>query len=82
MRGKVHCDWFILVLLLSTPMTRKKWKRLDSSDSDSVALMTPIFLFTLGHKRSYNSGSDASENQSLLCNLAKVTTTTKEKKIE
>ena len=52
----MHCDWFILPLLLPTPtiwfsLDRKrrnliitgvgrKWKRFDSSDSDSVALMT------------------------------------------
>ena len=45
--------------------------------------MTPIFLFSLGHKHSYDSAYDsdsvASENQSLLCNLGKVTAKTKEK---
>ena len=57
-RGNVHCDWFILPLLLPTPTiwfsldhkrnvsdgvisgVGRKWKRSDSSDSDSVALMT------------------------------------------
>ena len=59
-RGNVHCDWFILPLLLPTPTiwfsldhkqnvsdgvvsgVGRKWKRSDSSDSDSVALMTPL----------------------------------------
>ena len=56
--GNKHCDWFILPLLLPTPamwfsLDRKrrchkqsqkwrKWKRSDSSDSDSVALITPL----------------------------------------
>ena len=48
------CDWLVLPLLLPTPTTqfsldhkrrsrklnRKKWKRSDSSNSDSVKLMT------------------------------------------
>ena len=55
----VHCDWFILPLLLPTPimwfsLDHKlivsdgvlsevgKWFRCDSSDSDPVALMTPL----------------------------------------
>ena len=55
--GNVHCDWFILPPLLATPSNwfsldrisgvGKKWERSDSSDSDSIALMTllktPIF---------------------------------------
>ena len=50
------CDWLVLPRLLLTPTTqfsldhklrrrkrnRKKWKRSDSSDSDSVELMTPL----------------------------------------
>ena len=48
----------------------RKWKRSDSSDSDSVALMTPltspIFLFSLGHKRSYDSAYD-SNSDSIAC---------------
>ena len=58
--GNVHCDWFILPLLLPTRTiwfsldhkqnvsdgvvsgVGRKWKRSDSSDSDSVALMTPL----------------------------------------
>ena len=62
-RGKLHCDWLILPLLLPTTTiwfsldhkrnvsdgvargVGRKWKRSDSSDSDSVALMTPIFDF-------------------------------------
>ena len=63
-RGNVHCDWFILPLLLPTPTigfheiisgrgvfsgVGRNWKRSDSSDSDSVALMislaTSIFDF-------------------------------------
>ena len=58
--GTLHCDWFILPLLLPTPTiwfsldhkrnasdgvvsgVGRKWKRSDSSDSDSVALMTPL----------------------------------------
>ena len=52
----------------------RKWKRSDSSDTDSVALitplMTPIFDFPLGiSARSYDSAFDsdsvASENQPL-----------------
>ena len=63
--GNVHCDWFILPLLLLTvwfsldhkqnisdgvlKWSRKKFKRFDYSDSDSIALMTllttPIFYF-------------------------------------
>ena len=64
-RGNVHCDWFILPLLLPTPTiwfsldhkrnvsdgvvsgVGRKWKRSDSSDSDSVALMTPLTTFTI-----------------------------------
>jgi len=59
----MHCDWFILRLLLPTPTiwfslnhkrnvsdgvvsgVGRKWKRSYSSDSDSVALTTPIFDF-------------------------------------
>ena len=59
-RGNVHCDWFILSLLLPTLIiwfsldhkrnasdgvvsgVGRKWKRSDSSDSDSVALVTPL----------------------------------------
>ena len=48
----------------------RKWKRSDSSDSDSVALMTsltsPIFLFSLGHKRSYDPTYD-SNSDSIVC---------------
>ena len=48
--GIEHCHWFILPLLLATPTmqrrsrkrNQKKWKRSDSSDSDSVELMTPL----------------------------------------
>ena len=50
------CDWLGLPLLLPTPTTQfsldhkrqsrkrnqKKWKRSDSSDSDSVELTTPL----------------------------------------
>ena len=65
----MHCDWFILLLLLPTLTiwfsldhkrnvsdgvvsgVGRKWKRSDSSDSDSVALLTPlttpIFYFHL-----------------------------------
>ena len=52
----MHTDWFILPLLLPTPTiwfsldrkrgfisgVRRRWKRSDSSDSDSVALMIPL----------------------------------------
>ena len=59
-RGNVHCDWFVLQLLLPTTTIRfsldhkrnvsdgvvsgvgRKWKRSDSCDSDSVALVTPL----------------------------------------
>ena len=57
----MNCDWFILPLLLPTPTiwfsldqklkngvisrVRRKWKRSDSSASNSVALMTPIYDF-------------------------------------
>ena len=48
----------------------RKWKRSDSSDSDSVALMTPlkspIFLFSLGHKRCFDSAYD-SNSDSIVC---------------
>ena len=48
----------------------RKWKRSDSSDSDSVAPMTPltspIFLFSLGHKRSFDSAYD-SNSDSIVC---------------
>ena len=50
------CDWLVLLLRLPTTTTqfpldhkrrsrrwnRKKWKRSDSSDSNSVKLMTPL----------------------------------------
>ena len=59
-RGNVHCDWFILSPLFSTPAiwfsldhkrnvsggVGRKWKRSYSSDSDSVAL----FIFFDIHK--------------------------------
>ena len=82
------CDWLVLPLLLPTPTTQfsldhkrrsrkrnpKKWKRSDSSDSDSVELnydsaYDSDFRFSLGHKVSYDSDYDsdsdsvASENQ-------------------
>ena len=90
------CDWLVLPLALPTLTTQfsldhkwqsrkrnqKKWKHSDSSDSDSIELMTPlttlIFQFSLGHKVSYDYDSDsysdsdsdsdsvASENQPLL----------------
>ena len=52
------CDWFILPLLLPTPTIwlsldriksgiGRRWKRSDSSDSDSVALMTLLTTPTL-----------------------------------
>ena len=55
----------------SRKQSRKKWKRSDSSGSDSVALMTPLTIpiFDFHHKRSYDSAYDsdsdsvASENQ-------------------
>ena len=40
----------------------RKWKHSDSSDTDSVAYdaaTTLIFLFSLGHKRSYESAYDS-----------------------
>ena len=54
--GNVHCDWFILLLLLLTPITwfslnRKRWshkrirKKMETFwffDSDAVALMAPL----------------------------------------
>ena len=62
----MHFDWFILPLLLPTPtiwfsLDRKRrsrkqsqiWKRSDSSDSDSVALLT-----LLTTKKSYHSLSN------------------------
>ena len=63
-RGNVHCDWFILLLLLPTltiwfsldhkwntsdwvvSRVGRKWKRLDSSDSVSVVLTTPLITLT------------------------------------
>ena len=83
------CDLLVLPLLLPTPSiqfsldhkrpsrkrNRKKWKRSDSFDSDSVELYDSAydsdFRFSLGHKRSYDSDYDsdcdsvASENQPL-----------------
>ena len=55
----MHCDWFILPLLLPAPTiwfsldgkrrsrnrSRKKWKRSDYSYSDTDALMTPTPTF-------------------------------------
>ena len=48
----MHRDWFILLLLLPIPtiwfsldhreLSLKKWKRSNSSHSDSGALMTPL----------------------------------------
>ena len=52
----MHSDWLILPLLLPTPTiwfsldhkqnvsdgVGRTWKRSDSSDSDSIALMTPL----------------------------------------
>ena len=37
---------------------RRKWRRSDSSDSDSVALMT-LLTTSQGHRRSYDSDSVA-----------------------
>ena len=66
----LHCDWFILLLLLPTPTiwfsldhkrnasdgvvngVGRKWKRSDSSDSDSVALMTPLTTLIFGFHQS------------------------------
>ena len=74
----MHYDWFIYPsasvpdpdnLVFTIRGVRRKWKRPDSPDSYSVALMTPIFDGSLGHKRSYDSAYDsdsdsiASENQ-------------------
>ena len=46
---------------------RNETKRSHSSASDSIALLTrlttPTFWFSLGHKRSYDSDSVATENQ-------------------
>ena len=75
------CDWLVLPRLLPPTLTiqfsrdhkrrsrkrnRKKWKRSDSSDPDSIELMTPLRT-TLGHKVCYDSNYDsdsvASENQ-------------------
>ena len=60
---------------MKTRDSEEKWKRSDSSDSDSVELMTLAydsdFRFSLGHKLSYDSDYDsdsdsvASENQPL-----------------
>ena len=55
-RDNKHCDWLVLPLLLPTPTPTtqfslsdgvisgvgRKWKRSDSSDSDSVELKTPL----------------------------------------
>ena len=83
------CDWLVLPLLVPTPTikcsldhkqrsrkrNRKKWKRSEFSDSDSVELDSAYdsdFRFSLGRKRSYESVSDsdydsvASENQPLV----------------
>ena len=61
---KVHCYWFIFPLPLPTQTilvfqeeelkrSRKKWKRSDSSDFDSVAQMS-MRLFTIYKKITEN----------------------------
>ena len=74
----MHCDWFILLLLLPTPtiwfslvsdrkQSWKKWKHSDSYDFTYDS----NFRFSIGHKCCYDSAydskyeSDASENQPL-----------------
>ena len=68
----------VLPLLLVTPTiklsldhmrcggkrNRNKWKRSDSSDSDSVEFVTPLttHFLLLGHKRSYDSDYDSAAN--------------------
>ena len=80
------CDWFIFPLLLPTPtiwlsLDRIKsgigrtWKRSDSSDSDSVALMTllttPVFDFHQV-KRSYDSVYDSDSESVVNANQSSV----------
>ena len=65
-RGNVHCDWFILPLLLPTPTI---WFSLDHKRNVSDGVVSGIgTLFSLDHKlyaSDYDSDSDsvASENQ-------------------
>ena len=66
--GKVHCDWFVLLLLLSTPTI---WFSLDHKRNVSNWVVSGIgTLFSLDHKlhaSHYDSNSDSitSENQPL-----------------
>ena len=68
-RGNVHCDWFILPLLLPTPTI---WFSLDHKRNVSDGIISGIgTLFSLDHKlyaSDYGSDSDSftSENQPLL----------------
>ena len=75
----MHYDWFIYPsasvpdpdnLVFTIRGVRRKWKRPDSPDSYSVALMTPlttpIFDSSLGHKRSYDSAYDPTPTPSLV----------------
>ena len=70
-RGNVHCDWFILPLLLPTPtiwfsLDHKRNEATESEENANVpTLRTPIpsslwlHIFSQGHKRSYDSDSDS-----------------------
>ena len=66
--GNVHCDWFVLLLLLSTPTT---WFSLDHKRNVSNWVVSGIgTLFSLDHKlhaSDYGSNSDSiiNENQPL-----------------
>ena len=73
--GNLHYDWFIYPsasvpdpdnLVFTIRGVRRKWKRPDSPDSYSVALMTPIFDSSLGHKRSCESAYDPTPTPSLV----------------
>ena len=77
--GKVHCDLFILLLLLQTPTIwfslDHKWRSHKRSQKKMVTLWflwiqfccayDSSFLFSPGRKHSYNSDSITSENQLL-----------------
>ena len=78
----MHCDWFILPLLLSTPTmfhwivndgvrsgVRRKWKRSDSSDSDSFALMTLLISIFDFHKVIYMHPYDSTYDSEVKTSL-------------
>ena len=65
----MHCDWFVLLLLLPTPTI---WFSLDHKRNVSNGVISGIIigtLFSLDHKlyaSGYDSDSVASENQPII----------------